>query len=1071
MRLIALLEATGHQEMLSGGAGILVYVPSTGRILVQIRGEHPDDLDSGKYDVFGGTLEEGETAEECARREAKEEGGLEFPEGGLEELGAFSSTEGGEWDGEPYHVFLRIEDREFPVKVDKKEVEKAKWIEPSEVTDDNATNRLVKAAEHEKLKSAQHNKLAEAQAKYWEDLNPQEQESARALRRKELEALLHLNYPVEAEFSGERVKVLGPADRFPPYDTHPAKAKEAWKGAIQQLVVGADGQRFIMMASGLVNPSTGKPLVTRFPPERERDKRGLLAFLKQAQGGLEESQGKLTEATYDTDEDVDYIFNTYYKRIFDAIRRRRWNGNDLQTSFPAYRLPSETAKRASNVIPAMVYVNLSSEEGNFYRSGRFMFSAGPVAEINLTVTPVVIRMLKRAGGDPAKALEGVPEHQRTRLAHELNGSKLKSSIAHELTHWYDDALHHQFIMRDLEKRARGVSHDAKKARREMARARRAPTKKFGDEYASPTEINAQIHQIRTLKAKLKRAWDKLSFDQMLEYDAALGNTADRFRQVPGLYERWKRTLLQRMAREGLLGAKMKGVATESRLIETPIRNDSDLPDDVVAAFEQLGAFQRGEPEQIMVKLQHLMGGGVLNVVVEHVGDLTHRMSHMAGWGADFRMGQDYVTEKAQRCLRYLNHAYGFEREMEENIRNNAKARGADPERLRAQISDMLEKYATAHSKLPVYNRPQFLARQAAVAVGLQQFPSAARYLERLLGLAENDSRWMREATAFERDLSGKLKQYNPTQGVSEAAYGYSGYSKPGEWYHGTASSRRLFVRPRGTHPSEIGIWLTASKDVAAKFASQASERMIDDVPVVATVRVLAENPMVFDTYSDYLEVWRNYSDSQKMRRALMRKGHDSVIIAQSTTDFGGKPRMDIAVFKPGDLKVLEKERFSALEEDVSERRRQQFWMKFTCGSCMYLAYVLSKKFGLSVSGILADEDFDGKPDEIVHVWVNLPDGRVADITGVHPAEEFLEEWQAKADRTGGEMVNDIPLDWLMKIAKAGRWSPERAKAHKETLKQAYRAVADILQDELLAPEEKPQLSSGPEPFDVLRMIP
>jgi len=193
-----------------------------------------------------------------------------------------------------------------------------------------------------------------------------------------------------------------------------------------------------------------------------------------------------------------------------------------------------------------------------------------------------------------------------------------------------------------------------------------------------------------------------------------------------------------------------------------------------------------------------------------------------------------------------------------------------------------------------------------VAVGLQQFHSAARYLERLLGLTEDNARWMREATAFERSPSGKLKQYSPALGVTEAAYGYSGYSKPGEWYHGTASSRRLFVRPRGTHPSEIGIWLTANKNVAAKFASQAV-RMVDDTPVVATARVLAESPMVFDTYKDYLEMWREYNDSQKMRRALMKKGYDSVIIAQSTTDFEGKPRMDIAVFKPSDIRVLEKE--------------------------------------------------------------------------------------------------------------------------------------------------------------------
>lgn len=147
VKLVQFFEAT-NDNTLSGGAGILVYAPSTGHILVQVRGEHPDDKDSGRYDFFGGTLEEGETSEECARREAYEEGGLEFPEGSIKEIGTFSSTEGGDWDGEPYHVFLRVVEEEFPVKVDKEEVAKAAWVGPKNINDKNSTSRLIKAIEH-----------------------------------------------------------------------------------------------------------------------------------------------------------------------------------------------------------------------------------------------------------------------------------------------------------------------------------------------------------------------------------------------------------------------------------------------------------------------------------------------------------------------------------------------------------------------------------------------------------------------------------------------------------------------------------------------------------------------------------------------------------------------------------------------------------------------------------------------------------------------------------------------------------------------------------------------------------
>ena len=41
----------------------------------------------------------------------------------------------------------------------------------------------------------------------------------------------------------------------------------------------------------------------------------------------------------------------------------------------------------------------------------------------------------------------------------------------------------------------------------------------------------------------------------------------------------------------------------------------ELPDKVAAAFEELGAEQRGHPEHAMLKAQHLLGGGVMSHVL------------------------------------------------------------------------------------------------------------------------------------------------------------------------------------------------------------------------------------------------------------------------------------------------------------------------------------------------------------------------------------------------------------------------------------------------------------------------
>ncbi|MFA5490025.1 MAG: hypothetical protein WC284_12530, partial [Candidimonas sp.] len=107
-------------------------------------------------------------------------------------------------------------------------------------------------------------------------------------------------------------------------------------------------------------------------------------------------------------------------------------------------------------------------------------------------------------------------------------------------------------------------------------------------------------------------------------------------------------------------------ASEIFLIETI--NDN-LPKNVIDAFDDLANKQRGLPESAMLKIQHLYGGGVLNPVVEHAGDLIHRMTENIKHGYD---GYQMVYDKIEKVIRRLTHDYGFEREMEENINVNAK---------------------------------------------------------------------------------------------------------------------------------------------------------------------------------------------------------------------------------------------------------------------------------------------------------------------------------------------------------------------------------------------------------------
>ena len=585
MRLLTFLEAIDDDNKLGGGAGVMIYVPSTGRVLIQQRGEHPDDKDSGKYDFFGGTLEEGETAEECARREAKEEGQIEFPEGALEEIGAFSSTDGGDWDGEPYHVYFFSATNEFRPKIQAEEVAKAGWIHPSELNDQNSTNRVVKALAHEKVRN-----------------------------------------------------------------------------------------------------------LLRVDPEEATDENPTVA------------ESRLDEKTFNIGKDVDLIFDRFYAPIFDKVVKGKYNTYE---KFPktqkmsSEELVSGPAKKAHAEKPIEIRLAYFDPETAMWGIGSGYTPSGE--HIYIFLDKETYDAMRENHGVPLeKALARVPEEQRERLRGNLTGDAVKNAIWHEMTHWVDDALHGKHISRrfkDIEKKKKEMPQSAA-SRAKLTKLQKG---RYEDEYLIPREVFAQIHQIKELKRRYGRVWNKLSFENMLELDNTFHSRIAKFKKTPEIYQKWKRALLSLMAREGLLGASMKGAP------------------------------------------------------------------------------------------------------------------------------------------------------------------------------------------------------------IGEAAYPYYDYQFQGDWYHGMASSSRAFVRRKGSHPSNIGIWLTQNKEVAAQFAQQASRRMVDDEPIVVTAEVRAAAPFVFDTYQDYLDMWKQYGDAEKMRRSLMRKGHDSIIIAQSTTDFE-TTRMDIAVFKPTDLRVLEKEK-------------------------------------------------------------------------------------------------------------------------------------------------------------------
>lgn len=167
-------------------------------------------------------------------------------------------------------------------------------------------------------------------------------------------------------------------------------------------------------------------------------------------------------------------------------------------------------------------------------------------------------------------------------------------------------------------------------------------------------------------------------------------------------------------------------------------------------FERLADSQRGLPERAMLRVQSLLGGGVLNVMAEHLGDLTHRMAEpVANDSSD--QGLEYVKPKVDRGISFLFSPYGFEREHNENLRANfrhwqeepryrpkwwdrvVEKTGKEPtfEDYQELVDRALKEYADEHRKLEVWNEAQRVARDIAIALGEQKFERVRNLLRRM----------------------------------------------------------------------------------------------------------------------------------------------------------------------------------------------------------------------------------------------------------------------------------------------------------------------------------------------------
>ena len=138
------------------------------------------------------------------------------------------------------------------------------------------------------------------------------------------------------------------------------------------------------------------------------------------------------------------------------------------------------------------------------------------------------------------------------------------------------------------------------------------------------------------------------------------------------------------------------------------------------------------PEALMKRFQNEIGGGVMSFAIEHSGDFLWRMTTPTGLSGSFE--GDSVLFKSENVRNRLENNYGFHTEFLENIYNNISY-GGNPaigtKEFTKELNnahDILIDYSVAHSKLPVYNAAQWVAREIPIEIAKRGSESLKPYI-------------------------------------------------------------------------------------------------------------------------------------------------------------------------------------------------------------------------------------------------------------------------------------------------------------------------------------------------------
>lgn len=251
----------------------------------------------------------------------------------------------------------------------------------------------------------------------------------------------------------------------------------------------------------------------------------------------------LQEKIFDIQHEVDFLYDRFFKKFIDVYQKDGTIGtipNRLSMSGDEFmkNVKNEDIKEANGINPLKMII-ISTDKGNMYVPNK----AG--ATLYISINGEAANLLNRYKNN----VDFLSAMDQRFIKNELTSARVKGSIMHELSHWIRDSLNNQYLSKKLDKN-NTVASSAEKLRNLNN------GKNYGHQFLSPHELDAQVHAIVQFINSNPARWNRLTklddaLFSMPFYKAISENL------TPSEHAEWKKKILARLARENLMGKRMR----------------------------------------------------------------------------------------------------------------------------------------------------------------------------------------------------------------------------------------------------------------------------------------------------------------------------------------------------------------------------------------------------------------------------------------------------------------------------------------------------------------------------------